>query len=167
MKIVVLSDTHMPRKGRVLPDQLKTELGNCELIIHGGDWKTLDVYEELSAYGEVRGVHGNVDGEDIKKLFPEKIIVESGGVRIGVTHGHGKGLTTERRARAAFVDEEVHAVIFGHSHIPLLKKEGGILIFNPGSPTDKRRQPRYSFGILTIEEGTVSARHVFFEKPRS
>ncbi|WP_409293167.1 metallophosphoesterase family protein [Peribacillus sp. SCS-37] len=165
MKIVVLSDTHMPRKGRSLPVQLKADLENCDLIIHGGDWQTLDVYKELSLYGEVKGVYGNVDGEDIKKLFPEKIIVESGHVRIGVTHGHGKGLTTERRARAAFEDEEVQAVIFGHSHIPLLKKEGGILIFNPGSPTDKRRQPRYSFGILTIEGGSVSARHVFFDKP--
>ncbi|PLT28005.1 metallophosphoesterase family protein [Peribacillus deserti] len=163
MKIIVLSDTHMPRKGKALPKRLTDELPGADLIIHAGDWQTPEVYQELSQYGVVKGVYGNVDKEDIKNLFPDKQMIEAGGAKIGVVHGHGQRLTTEKRAMAAFEGEDVDLIIFGHSHIPVIKSIGGKLLFNPGSPTDKRRQALYSFGIIHIQEGRIHAEHVFFK----
>lgn len=137
MKIVVLSDTHLPKRKKGLPTRLLEELKDVEIIIHAGDWLTIDVYNELQTYARVEGVYGNVDDEEIIGLLPSKKIVEVGGFTIGITHGHGKGKTTEKRAIAAFEGEKVDCIIFGHSHIPVKKYEGDILIFNPGSPTDK------------------------------
>lgn len=161
MKIVVISDTHIPTRAKKLPDRIISDLQSANLIIHAGDWQTLEVYNELSKYGEVKGVVGNVDDANVQAHFPEKIILDLNGKKIGVVHGHGKGLTTERRVLEAFKDENVDCIIFGHSHIPVLKKLNDILLFNPGSATDKRRQPNYSYGILTIKNSIV-AEHVFF-----
>ncbi|MFB5197522.1 metallophosphoesterase family protein [Neobacillus sp. KR4-4] len=163
MKIIVLSDTHMPKRGKSLPPRLLEELKDADLIIHAGDWQTIDVYDLLKAFAKVEGVFGNVDGKDIKEMFPEKRIVEAGGYKLGITHGHGTRKTTEKRAVQKFADEKVDCIIFGHSHIPIKKYEQGILIFNPGSPTDKRRQENYSFGIINIGE-SLEAEHIFFTK---
>jgi uncharacterized protein len=162
MKILVLSDTHIPKRSKQLPEELLQEARTADLIIHAGDWQTIEVFEELSRYAKVEGVYGNVDGPEMKSLFPFKKIVEFNGFRLGIVHGHGKGLTTEKRAIKAFSEEKVNCIIYGHSHIPVLRYEKDILIFNPGSPTDKRRQKRYSFGILHAGE-TLSAKHIFFE----
>lgn len=148
MKIVVLSDTHLPKRKKGLPERLLDELKDAELIIHAGDWQTIEVYHELRKYGRVEGVYGNVDEEEIVALLPAKMIVEVGGFRFGITHGHGKGKTTEKRAFAAFEGERVDCIIFGHSHIPVKRYDGDLLIFNPGSPTDKRRQKMFSFGVI-------------------
>ncbi|WP_160718900.1 metallophosphoesterase family protein [Bacillus sp. USDA818B3_A] len=161
MKIVIISDTHLPKRAKGLPARLTAELKDADLIIHAGDWQTIDVFHELHTYGKVEGVFGNVDDEEIKKHFPEKRIIELNGFKIGVTHGHGKGKTTEKRAILAFTEDEVDCIIFGHSHIPLKKYQNGLLLFNPGSPTDKRRQKMYSFGILQIGD-TIEADHIFF-----
>lgn len=163
MKITVISDTHIPKKAKSLPSKVITELKQSDLIIHAGDWQTLDVYHECLQYGDVRGVFGNVDSEELQELLPEKLVVVIEGVRIGVVHGHGKRWTTERRAMEAFANDPVDCIIFGHSHIPVLKEINGILLFNPGSCTDKRRQPKPSFGIITVNNG-LHAEHVFFEK---
>jgi len=161
MKIVVLSDTHMPKRAKQLPAQLLAELKDADLIIHAGDWQIIDVYHELNSFTRVEGVFGNVDGEEMKKRFPEKQVIEVCGFKLGITHGHGKGGTTEKRAIKAFADEKVDCIIFGHSHIPIKKYHQGILLFNPGSPTDKRRQEKYSFGIFKIHE-TLKSEHIFF-----
>ncbi|AYA76170.1 YfcE family phosphodiesterase [Bacillus sp. Y1] len=163
MKITVISDTHIPKKAKSLPSKVITELKQSDLIIHAGDWQTLDVYHECLQYGDVRGVFGNVDSEELQELLPEKLVVVIECVRIGVVHGHGKRWTTERRAMEAFANDPVDCIIFGHSHIPVLKEINGILLFNPGSCTDKRRQPKPSFGIITVNNG-LHAEHVFFEK---
>ena len=102
MKIIVLSGTHMPTKAKTLPPRLIKELQDTELIIHAGDWQTVDVYNQLKPFAYVAGVYGNVDDEDIKEMFPEKQIVEAGGFKIGITHGHGTGKTTEKRAIQKF-----------------------------------------------------------------
>lgn len=146
--------------------KLLEELKNADLIIHAGDWQTVDVYNQLKTFAKVEGVFGNVDDVDIKELFPEKLIVEAGGFKIGITHGHGTGKTTEKRAIQKFADEKVDCIIFGHSHIPIKKYDQGILLFNPGSPTDKRRQEKYSFGLINIGE-TLEAEHLFFTKESS
>jgi uncharacterized protein len=161
MKIVVISDTHMPKKAKCLPNRVITELKQTDLIIHAGDWQTVEVYQELLKYGEVIGVIGNVDSEEMQALLPEKIIVDIEGFKIGVVHGHGKRWTTERRAVEAFIDTPVDCIIFGHSHIPVLKEVNGTLLFNPGSCTDKRRQLQPSFGIITVKN-ELHAKHVFF-----
>ncbi|MFS0777930.1 metallophosphoesterase family protein [Neobacillus sp. 3P2-tot-E-2] len=163
MKIVVLSDTHLPKRKNGLPDRLLEELKDAELIIHAGDWLTIDVYHQLRAYGRVEGVYGNVDHEDIIGLLSSKKIVEAGGFRFGITHGHGKGKTTEKRAIVEFEGENVDCIIYGHSHIPVKRYEGNLLIFNPGSPTDKRRQKLFSFGVLTLSD-KITAEHIFFNE---
>jgi uncharacterized protein len=161
MKIVVLSDTHMPKGGKILPKRVTDELKDANLIIHAGDWQTIDVYNELKSYAKVEGVFGNVDGPDIQELFQEKLIVEVNGFKIGITHGHGKGKTTEKRAIQAFDNEKVDCIIFGHSHIPIKRYEKEVLLFNPGSPTDKRRQEKLSFGVFYLTD-TLEANHIFF-----
>jgi uncharacterized protein len=166
MKIIVLSDTHMPKKAKTLPPRLIEELQDTDLIIHAGDWQTVDVYNQLKTFANVAGVYGNVDDEDIKEMFPEIQIVEAGGFKIGITHGHGTGKTTEKRAIQKFANQKVDCIIFGHSHIPIKKYDQGILIFNPGSPTDKRRQEKYSFGVIKIGD-TLEAEHIFFTKESS
>ncbi|WP_026695765.1 metallophosphoesterase family protein [Peribacillus kribbensis] len=162
MNIIVISDTHMPRRASKLPGILMEELKGADLILHAGDWQTPEVWKELRGYAEVKGVWGNVDGPEMKELVSEKLLLMIEGVRIGVVHGHGKKGTTEKRALHAFENEEVDCIIFGHSHIPMKREEGGILLFNPGSPTDKRRQALYSFGRLTVSSGNVQAEHIFF-----
>jgi uncharacterized protein len=161
MKIIVLSDTHMPKRAKSLPNRLLKELKDANLIIHAGDWQTIDVYNQLTSFAKVEGVHGNVDDENIKEMFPDKQIVEVRGFKIGMTHGHGTGKTTEKRALQKFEGEVVDCIIFGHSHIPINKYNNDILLFNPGSPTDKRRQEKYSFGVFTVGE-TLAAEHIYF-----
>jgi uncharacterized protein len=163
MKIVVISDTHLPKRKKGLPTRLLVELKNADLIIHAGDWTTIDVYKELQSYARVEGVYGNVDGQEIIGMLPFKKMVEVCGFIIGITHGHGKGKTTEKRAIAAFEGEKVDCIIFGHSHIPVNRYEGEILIFNPGSPTDKRRQKQYSFGVITISD-KIAVELIYFDE---
>ncbi|MDI4645979.1 metallophosphoesterase family protein [Cohnella hashimotonis] len=166
MKIVVLSDTHMPRMSKRLPAALQRELTGAAAIIHAGDWTRLSVYDALSAYAPVYGVVGNNDGPEIAAKFGMRVQLTLGGCRIGVVHGHGAALRTktEAHAVAAFKDDQLDAVVYGHSHIPVLRRDAksGMLIFNPGSPTDKRRQAQFSFGILEADDGQLRARHIFY-----
>jgi uncharacterized protein len=163
MKIVVLSDTHMPKKALNLPDMLIRDLKNAEYIIHAGDWQTVELYDELKRYAEVIGVTGNVDSPELHRFLNCKEVFNTGDFKIGIVHGHGKGKTTEKRAVNAFLTEKVDCIIFGHSHIPVVKEDRGMILFNPGSPTDKRRQRDFSYGILTVGE-KIEAEHVFFSK---
>lgn len=162
MKIVVLSDTHMPKKSLRLPDRLTTALQEADQIIHAGDWQTPELYEELNRYAPVTGVYGNVDGEDMKEIVPARQLITLAGYSIGVVHGHGEGKTTEKRALEAFAEQPPDLLIYGHSHIPVLRYFKKTLLFNPGSVTDKRRLPYYSFGLLTIGEEGIHAEHIFF-----
>jgi len=163
MKLAIIADTHMPRKARSLPESLMQGLQNVDYILHAGDWQTIEVAEMLAQFAPIDGVAGNVDGEEIVSRFGYRKVLHFGSIAIGLVHGHGQGGTTEKRARAAFMEEKVDILIFGHSHIPMQRLEAdGTLLFNPGSPTDKRRQPRYSYGILTLDGGAFQARHVYF-----
>lgn len=162
MKIVVVSDTHMPRMAKKIPSVLEKDLQSADYIIHAGDWQTLDVYELFSQYAPVIGVYGNVDNEEVRQKLKEKEIVQFRNYTIGITHGHGTSKSTEERVRSYFAEDKVDCIIFGHSHVPLMKTVNGILIFNPGSPTDKRRQKQYSYGVITIGR-QLSAKHVFYD----
>lgn len=162
-KIIILSDTHISGRARQLPQILLDACEDAEGIIHAGDWQTLDVFFELSAYAETVGVAGNVDPWEIVDRFGRKRILTVDNLKIGIVHGDGFGKTTEERAWDAFANEGVDLIIFGHSHIPVIKQREGITLFNPGSPTDKRRQEQYSFGILEIGE-QWQLKHIFFDK---
>ena len=165
MKIGIVSDTHLSA-GRKLPAKLLEGLQGADAIVHAGDWVTMDAYEQLSRIAPVHGVAGNCDGEELIRRFGMRATIEIGGVRIGIVHGHeGPGRSTPERARLAFRDTSPDLIVFGHSHIPLQEVKDGIMLFNPGSPTDKRRQPSYSFGIVTIEDGKdgkFTAEHCFY-----
>ncbi|MEJ8305272.1 metallophosphoesterase [Saccharibacillus sacchari] len=168
-KIVIVSDTHMPRMSKALPPALIDGLQNADLILHAGDWTKPEVYDLLVAYAPVEGVAGNNDGPDIVERWGYRRIVEIAGRRIGLTHGHlGKGHTPDNAA-AAFDNENVDLIIFGHSHIPFFSEHEragnrpATPLFNPGSPTDKRRQPQFSFGILTLSVGSLFCKHCFYD----
>ncbi|SDK49638.1 metallophosphoesterase family protein [Sediminibacillus albus] len=162
MKVAIISDTHMPRMAKQLPSQLKKGLEQVDLILHAGDWQANSVWETLEQYAPVKGVAGNVDDQEIQEKFGEKKILELNGFKVGLIHGDGKGLTTERRALTAFKKEDVDIIIFGHSHIPVLKEIDGITLFNPGSPTDKRRQPQFSYGMMELGD-SFTLKHIFYD----
>ncbi|REE91343.1 hypothetical protein A8990_10548 [Paenibacillus taihuensis] len=167
MKVVVVSDTHMTRMAKKLPERLVEELMSADAILHAGDWMTLSVLEMLESYARTEGVAGNNDGSDIIAKLGWRKLLEIEGVRVGLVHGHqgtGGRSDTELNAYRAFAKDQADIVVFGHSHVPLKKELNGVLMFNPGSPTDKRRQAQYSFGVLVIEGGKVkSAEHIFYD----
>ena len=160
MRIAVLSDTHL-RVGKALPRFVWEQLTDIDMILHAGDLTHCGLLEELSCIAPVRAVRGNCDGWDVS--LPNRDIVECEGFRIGLIHGDsGKGKSTPERAHRAFQDTSVDLIVFGHSHIPFMEWQNGILLFNPGSPTDKRREPQYSMGLLEIQPGQVTAKHLYF-----
>ena len=160
MQIAVLSDTHL-RAGRSLPTFVWDHLLKADLILRAGDLTYAGLVEELALIAPLKAVRGNCDGWDVN--LPEQESFSCGRFKFGLIHGHqGKGKSTPERALQAFADDPVNVIVFGHSHTPLLKWQEGVLLFNPGSPTDKRREPRYSFGWITIEDKNLDARHLYF-----
>lgn len=168
MRIAAVSDTHLPKFGRSLPRALIQGIGaaRVDLIVHLGDFTDPFVPDLFEALGSFDAVAGNNDGPELVARFGRRKVLELDGVRVGLTHGDvGIGSwTTPERARTAFAAEDVAAVLFGHSHAPLVKRvQNGPLLVNPGSPTDKRAQPRYSWALLEIEGGEVRAELRFFD----
>jgi putative phosphoesterase len=161
MILGIISDTHMPGKAQQLPIELLKDMEKVDHILHAGDWNSMELYDQLSQLAPVDGVAGNTDGIDIIRKFGYQKVLEFKSKKIGIVHGHGMRGSTEDNAISAFKDEDVDCIIFGHSHIPLIRTVEGILLLNPGSPTDKRRQPLYSYALLEISEELI-ARHVFF-----
>ncbi|MGQ8874395.1 metallophosphoesterase family protein [Paenibacillus sp. TSA_86.1] len=164
MKIIVISDTHLPKRARTLPVPLVDALSGADLILHAGDWSDWSVYELLSQYAPVEGVAGNTDPSEIGEKLGFSRIVEAEGLRLGLVHGHRGSGGTEQNAIQTFDGERLDAVIYGHSHIPVMHTVDDLLVFNPGSPTDRRFQKRFSFGIMTAEDGKLQAEHVFFDR---
>lgn len=162
MRIIVVSDTHMPHRAKTIPAPLRKALESADFILHAGDWCVPDAVRAFEAYAPVDGVAGNNDGREIAQRFGWRKRLDLGGIRVGIVHGHGAGGTTESRALQAFRNEKVDVILFGHSHVPLVRREGDVLLFNPGSPTARRTQPRYSFGVWDIEDGRLRTKHVYF-----
>jgi uncharacterized protein len=159
--IAVLADTHMPKGGRRLPERCAKLLGEAEAALHAGDFFGTRTLREIEALcpGPVHAVHGNVDEAELRELLPETLEIELGGARIAMVHdaGAAKGRVGRMRRRFPTAD----AVVFGHSHLPLHEEENGFQIFNPGSPTERRRAPRHSMGLLRIERGRPVFEHVW------
>jgi putative phosphoesterase len=155
MLIAVISDTHLPRGARRIPDSCLERLTAADLILHAGDFTTPEVLHDLQAIGPpVAGVTGNIDSEALRRLLPQTRVVEADGVRIALVHDAGPAAGRLERMRRRFPDAD--AVVFGHSHIPLHQEADGFQIFNPGSPTDRRRQSRHTMGIATAQAGKLS-----------
>jgi putative phosphoesterase len=162
-RIGVVSDTHMFSRGKKLPDALVEGLAGVDLLLHAGDFTDPAVVPLLESIAPLEAVAGNNDGVAIVQRFGFRKIVKAGGRRIGLVHGHeGPGRSTEWKALHAFREEAVDIVVFGHSHIPYYERIDGLLLFNPGSPTDKRWETRYSYGLIEIGE-RIEASHFFFE----
>lgn len=155
MLLAVISDTHLPRGARALPAGCVKRLREADLVLHAGDLVTLGVLGELEAINpRIVAVHGNVDEEPLRRLLPTERVVEAAGARIGMVHDAGPARGRLSRLRRRFPAAD--AAVFGHSHIPLHERgEEGFEIFNPGSPTDRRRRPRHTMGVARVERGTV------------
>jgi putative phosphoesterase len=168
MKVGVVSDTHLPRFGHALPTALRDGLrgAGVGLIVHLGDFTGTEVPALFEALAPLEAVSGNNDPPALRAWFGRRKVVPVGGARLGLVHGDGRRGTTVSRSQDAFADGEVDVVCFGHSHRPICERRGSVWLLNPGSPTDKRSQPRYSYAIIDIEHGRVRPRLVFYDDRR-
>lgn len=151
--IAVISDTHVPRRGPALPEAVVERLRAADLIVHAGDWSDMATLRMVRGMGRpLVAVHGNVEEPDVRHALPRTAEAEIAGLRIGVVHDGGPASGRLERLRARFPG--VHMVIFGHSHIPLYDvAPDGFMILNPGSPTDRRRQPRHTMAEIAVSAG--------------
>lgn len=153
-RLLLLADTHVPIRARVLPEAVLLAASDADLIVHAGDWVDAAVLDELSALGPVLGVWGNNDGADLRSRLPEVARAEIEGVRIAVVHETGPAVGRETRMDAAFPDTDL--LVFGHSHIPWdTVTPRGLRLLNPGSPTDRRRQPACTLMTATLADGGI------------
>ena len=161
MLIAVLSDTHL-REGRALPAKVWESMEGVDLILHAGDVLNPGILMDLKAIAPIEAVRGNCDGWELASL-PERKIITCEGIRIGLTHGaFGVGRTTPERALRAFEPNSVDLIVFGHSHVPYKERHGEVVLFNPGSPTDKRRESKFSMGLINVHNSEFEAQHIFF-----
>jgi putative phosphoesterase len=160
MNVVVLSDTHIrPGGSRRLPDAVYERLAGADAVLHAGDIVTADLLHELAGFAPVHAVLGNNDLDPALAHLPEEQVVELAGVRIGMVHDSGPRPGREGRLRRRFPQAEV--VVFGHSHIPWNAPGlDGQLLFNPGSPTERRAQPVCTYGVLDVTNGRVERAEV-------
>jgi putative phosphoesterase len=145
--IAVIADTHMPKGKRELPDECVEKIRTADALIHAGDFSAASVLADLESLCPlVLAVHGNVDDAELRRRLPESLEIEVGGRTVAVVHDSGPSRGRLERMRVRFPDAD--AVVFGHSHLPLHEERDGFQIFNPGSPTERRRAPRRSMGLL-------------------
>jgi putative phosphoesterase len=156
VRLLVIADTHLPTRAKALPPEVLAELDACDGVVHAGDWvdeATVDLLEARAPF--LLGCAGNNDGPALHRRLPEVGRREIDGVRIGVVHETGPAPGREARMDDAFPDLDV--LVFGHSHIPWSSTTpAGLRLLNPGSPTDRRRQPHRTYGVLELDSGTVS-----------
>ncbi|MFI0508766.1 metallophosphoesterase family protein [Streptomyces sp. WSLK1-5] len=167
MRLLLMSDTHLPKRAKQLPDRLLAELPHADVVFHAGDWvdtDTLDLLESRSS--RLVGVYGNNDGPELRARLPEVAYVELGGVRFAVVHETGAAQGREARCAARYPDADV--LVFGHSHIPWdTTAPGGLRLLNPGSPTDRRRQPHCTYMTATVADGRLTDVHLHRLPPRT
>jgi uncharacterized protein len=155
VRIAIVSDTHMPRGTRALPEACVEHLRAADVILHCGDFMAAEVLHFFEALGPpVHAVFGNVDDVVVRHRLPETRVVGLDGVRIGMVHIPGPGAGRLDRLRRQFPDAD--AVVFGHTHMPEHQERDGFQVFNPGSPTERRRAPAHTMGMATVEDGRVT-----------
>ena len=155
MRLAILSDTHMPRGARAIPAACLERCRDADAILHAGDLFDVPVLELLRALGPpVHAIHGNVDSASVRALLPGRLELALEGVRVGMTHIPGPAAGRLQRLKAEF--PRCDAVVFGHTHMPEHDELEGFQIFNPGSPTERRRAPVHTMGAATIEDGRIT-----------
>ncbi|NLP82825.1 metallophosphoesterase [Microbacterium sp. CFH 90308] len=153
-QLLMISDTHIPGRARRLPEALLRQADAADLIIHAGDWVVASVLDELEEHAPVLGVYGNNDGADLRARLPEIAERTIGGLRLAVIHETGPSQRREMRMDAAFPGIDV--LVFGHSHIPWdTTTPRGLRLLNPGSPTDRRRQPVHTMMTALADDGAL------------
>ena len=155
MRVVVLADTHAPRRWKSCPPRVARHLRQADVILHAGDVCTAEVLDELAQYAPVHAIRGNNDGPDVAAWgAAETAQLDLDGLRVAMLHDSGQAAGRLRRMRRRFPRADL--VVFGHSHIPLDQSGEGVRVFNPGSPTDRRRQPHGTLGVLRIAAGVLA-----------
>jgi len=154
-RVLLLADTHLPKRARDLPEQVWAEVRRADVVVHAGDWVVPSLLDELEARArQVVGVFGNNDGPELRRRLPEVARTTIGGLRLGVVHETGDAKGREARCDAVYGDLDV--LVFGHSHIPWdTTTPNGLRLLNPGSPTDRRRQPHCTYMTLTVADGRI------------
>ncbi|GAA2332709.1 metallophosphoesterase [Streptomyces kunmingensis] len=156
MLVLLMSDTHLPKRAKELPAELLERLPLADVVVHAGDWvdtATLDLLESRSR--RLIAVYGNNDGHELRARLPEVARAELGGLRFGVVHETGAAQGRERRCAERFPDLDV--LVFGHSHIPWdTTAPGGLRLLNPGSPTDRRREPYCTYMTAVADGGQLT-----------
>jgi hypothetical protein len=150
MRIMVLSDTHVPRMARDIPKKVYEEAGKCDLILHAGDFTEVLLYKKLQKINKIVAVCGNMDSKELSMLLKPKEIVEVKGFRIGLTHGWGSPEGLVERVYEDFSKDKVNCIVFGHSHHAFNDVYKKVSFLNPGSTTDKIFAKFNSYGIITI-----------------
>jgi len=157
VRLAIVSDTHLPRGARTIPDDCLRRCTNADVILHAGDFTSLQVLHLLRSLGPpVHAVHGNVDSPEVRAALPAARVDTYAGFRIAITHDPGPRDGRLARLRRRFPDAQ--AVVYGHTHIPQLEEHDGFTILNPGSPTERRRAPRHTMGEALIEPGRARFR---------
>jgi len=158
--VAVISDTHLPRGKRRLPERCVELIAQANAVIHAGDIATAAILRGLESIGpRVHAVHGNVDDPELRRRLPERLQIELAGHRIAVIHDAGPARGRLERLRSVFPDAD--AVVFGHSHLPVHERAGRFQIFNPGSPTERRRAPQRAMGLIRLSPGEIAFEHVW------
>ena len=158
MRIMVISDTHIPRSAQDIPEAIYKEIETVDMIVHAGDFVEKEFYEKLKSLRETKAVYGNMDSIELRRVLNQKEVFEAGKFRIALIHGYGAPANLEETVRNEFKD--VDAIIFGHSHSALNVVTDGVLFFNPGSPTDKIFASANTYGILEITDKKIEAKIV-------
>jgi putative phosphoesterase len=154
-RLLLLADTHVPKRARDLPEAVWRAVDEADVVVHAGDWVDVRLLDALEARSRrLVGVHGNNDHGELRERLPEVARTEIEGVRFGVVHETGPSKGREQRASALYPDLDV--LVFGHSHIPWDTTSGsGLRLLNPGSPTDRRRQPHCTYLTATVADGAL------------
>jgi putative phosphoesterase len=155
VRLVVIADTHVPMRARDLPAVVWAAVDGADVVVHAGDWVDVPLLDRLTARSRtLLGVYGNNDGPALRARLPEVARTVLDGLRVAVVHETGDAKGRERRCAAQFADCDV--LFFGHSHIPWdSTTEGGLRLLNPGSPTDRRRQPHATYLTATVHSGQL------------
>jgi uncharacterized protein len=156
VRLLLISDTHVPVRARDLPAQVWDEVAEADVVVHAGDWVALELLDELeSRSARLVACWGNNDGPALRARLPERADVTLAGVRFTVVHETGAAAGREARLARQYPDSQV--LVFGHSHIPWdTTTKTGLRLLNPGSPTDRRRQPFCTYMTVNVEGGALT-----------
>lgn len=165
LRLLLLADTHVPLRARAVPAQVWEEVDRADIVIHAGDWVAPSLLDELEARARrLVAVYGNNDGPELRSRLPEVARTDLGGMQWGVVHETGTKARRGERMRTAYPDLDV--LVFGHSHIPWDTEHDGLRLLNPGSPTDRRREPHCTYMTATVDGGAITALDLHRLPPR-